>query len=102
VENWRAAAKIDTGPLFRVMNRHGKVVDKRLSGEAVAMVVKRYVWQIGHKTHFALQWWNFALISAEGLLSNRSPLWSKHQSFLLAHDGTGTSRIRFGVSTREE
>jgi len=24
------------------MNRHGKVLDKRLSGEAVAMVVKRY------------------------------------------------------------
>jgi hypothetical protein len=29
-ENWRAAAKINTGPLFRVMNRHGHVVDKRL------------------------------------------------------------------------
>jgi len=48
VEKWRAAAKIDTGPLFRVMNRHGRVLDKRLSGEAVAMVVKRYVWQLGH------------------------------------------------------
>jgi site-specific recombinase XerD len=47
VENWRAAAKIDTGPLFRVMNRHGQVLDKRLSGEAVAMVVKRYVWRLG-------------------------------------------------------
>ena len=26
-----ALAIIDTGPLFRVMNRHGHVVDKRLS-----------------------------------------------------------------------
>jgi integrase len=48
VENWRAAAKIDAGPLFRVMNRHGQALDKRLSGEAVAMVVKRYVWRLGH------------------------------------------------------
>ena len=30
------------------MNRHGQVLDKRLSGEAVAMVVKRYVWWLGH------------------------------------------------------
>ena len=48
VENWRAAAKIEKGPLFRVMNRHGQVLDKRLSGEAVAMVVKRYVWWLGY------------------------------------------------------
>ena len=36
VENWKAAAKIAKGALFRVMNRHGHVLDKRLSGEAVA------------------------------------------------------------------
>jgi hypothetical protein len=36
------------GPLFRVMNRHGRVLDERLSGEAVAMVVKRYVWWLRH------------------------------------------------------
>jgi integrase len=48
VGNWRAAAKIGSGPLFRVMNRHWRVLDNRLSGEAVAMVVKRYVWRLGH------------------------------------------------------
>ncbi len=47
-EDWRRAGKIDQGPLFRVMNRHGQVLDKRLSGEAVAMVVKRCVWWLGY------------------------------------------------------
>jgi integrase len=48
VENWRAAARIEKGPLFRVMNRHGRVLDKRLSGEAVGIIVKRYVWWLGY------------------------------------------------------
>lgn len=42
LEEWRAAAQIDSGPLFRVMNRHGQVLEKRLSAEGVAIVVKRY------------------------------------------------------------
>jgi integrase len=48
LKQWRAAAKIDSGPLFRVMNRHGQVLAKRLSGEAVAIVVKRYVEKLGY------------------------------------------------------
>src|SRR5450755_2019315 len=44
---WRAAAKIETGPLFRGVNRHGQVLPERLSGEAVAIVVKRYVEPLG-------------------------------------------------------
>lgn len=44
---WRAAAKIETGPLFRGVNRHGQVLPERLSGEAVAIVVKRYVSPLG-------------------------------------------------------
>jgi len=40
---WRAAAKIEIGALFRPMNRHGQVLNHRLPGEAVGMVVKRYV-----------------------------------------------------------
>ncbi len=43
LEQWRTAAHIDRGPLFRVMNRHGQVLEKRLSAEAVAIVVKRYI-----------------------------------------------------------
>ncbi len=38
---WRAAAGIDSGPLFRPVNRHDTVQDRRLTAEGVAMVVKR-------------------------------------------------------------
>jgi integrase len=48
LDQWRAVGNIDAGPLFRVMNRHGRVLDKRLSGEAVGMVVKRYVEKLGY------------------------------------------------------
>ena len=39
---WREAAGITQGPLFLRVNRHGQVLPHRLSGEAVALVVKRY------------------------------------------------------------
>jgi len=45
--SWKAAAHLESGPLFRVMNRHGHVLPKRLSGEGVAIVVKRYVEALG-------------------------------------------------------
>jgi integrase len=45
---WRAAVKIEFGALFRAMNRHGQVLNQRLSGEAVGMVVKRYVGWLGY------------------------------------------------------
>jgi len=45
---WLRAAKIETGPLFRGVNRHGQVLAKRLSSEAVAIVVKRYVSWLGY------------------------------------------------------
>jgi hypothetical protein len=45
---WRAAAKIEIGALFRAMNRHGQVLNQRLSGEAVGMMVKRYVGWLGY------------------------------------------------------
>jgi site-specific recombinase XerD len=48
LEEWRTAALIDSGPLFRVMNRHGQVLDKRLSAEGVAIVVKRYVEKLNY------------------------------------------------------
>lgn len=47
LERWREAAGIETGAIFRVMNRHGHVLNKRLSGEGVALVVKRHVEQLG-------------------------------------------------------
>jgi integrase len=44
---WRAAAGIETGAIFRVMNRHDQILPKRLSGEGVGIVVKRYVEGMG-------------------------------------------------------
>lgn len=38
--DWLDHAKIDTGPLFRGVNRHGHVAEQRLSGEAVCVIVK--------------------------------------------------------------
>ncbi len=48
LDRWLAAARIDSGPLFRTMNRHGRVLDRRLSAEGVAIVVKRYVEKLGY------------------------------------------------------
>ena len=48
LEQWQTAAAIKSGPLFRVMNRHGQALDRRLSAEAVGIVVKRYVEKLGY------------------------------------------------------
>jgi len=39
---WRAAAGMTAGPLFLRVNRHGQLLPHRLSGAAVAIVIKRY------------------------------------------------------------
>jgi hypothetical protein len=44
---WRAEGGITEGAVFRVMNRHDQVLPKRLSGEGVGIVVKRYVEGLG-------------------------------------------------------
>jgi integrase len=46
---WRAAAGIESGPIFLPVNRHGQILRKRLSAEAVAIVVKRWAGRIGYK-----------------------------------------------------
>jgi integrase len=48
LERWMSAAGIDSGAVFRSMNRHGQVLQKRLSGEGVAIVVKRSVQKLGY------------------------------------------------------
>ncbi len=45
--SWRAAAPLESGALFRVMNRHGHVLAKRLSAQGIAIVVKRYAEALG-------------------------------------------------------
>lgn len=41
VKDWIEASKIISGPLFCPINRHGQLRGERLSGHAVALIVKR-------------------------------------------------------------
>lgn len=47
IEAWLELAGIDDGPLFRPVTRHGRIGQARLSGEAVALIVKQRVEEIG-------------------------------------------------------
>jgi hypothetical protein len=47
LHTWRTAGGVKEGAVFRVMNRHDQVLPKRLSGEGVGIVVKRYVEGLG-------------------------------------------------------
>jgi len=40
LENWITAAGIENGPVFRPIDRHGRVSACRLSGEAVSLIVR--------------------------------------------------------------
>jgi integrase len=40
LENWLSATQIEGGPIFRPVDRHGRVLSKRLSGEAVSLIVR--------------------------------------------------------------
>ena len=40
LENWLSAARIEDGPVFRPVDRHGRVSASRLSGEAVSLIVR--------------------------------------------------------------
>jgi site-specific recombinase XerD len=53
-QDWLEAGGIVEGPLFRPINRYGKMGCKRLSTKAVARIVKRYIKGIGlDATNFA-------------------------------------------------
>jgi integrase len=43
LERWLAASGIEAGPIFRPVDRHGRVASERLSGEAVSLTVKERV-----------------------------------------------------------
>lgn len=47
IENWVAAANIDTGSIFRPVSRHNKISASALSGDAVSVVVRERVAAIG-------------------------------------------------------
>jgi site-specific recombinase XerD len=42
LQDWMAGSQITQGPLFRPINRHGRLASRRLSSGAVAEIVKRY------------------------------------------------------------
>jgi len=44
---WLALSGIEEGPTFRPVDRHGRMQEQRLSGEAVSLVVKARVKDIG-------------------------------------------------------
>ena len=44
---WLEASQIEEGAVFRSINRHGRIAEKRLSGAAVGCIVKYYVGRIG-------------------------------------------------------
>jgi integrase len=47
LQDWIECGDIKEGPLFRPINRHGQIAGRRLSGEAVAEIVKRYATKAG-------------------------------------------------------
>jgi integrase len=47
LNDWLERAGIEDGPVFRPVDRHGRVQGQRLSGEAVSLVVKERVAAIG-------------------------------------------------------
>lgn len=54
LEKWLAAAHITTGMIFRPINRHRTILQKRLTPDSVALLVKKYMAEIGLPTyHYA-------------------------------------------------
>ena len=47
LDRWLAVSKIEGGPIFRPVDRHGRVASDRLSGEAVSLIVKERVCAAG-------------------------------------------------------
>lgn len=47
LKNWLEVAAIDSGAIFRGVNRHGFISEKQLSTEAVALIIKAHAERIG-------------------------------------------------------
>lgn len=47
LQDWLERGGIAEGPVFRPINRHGKIASMRLSASAVAVIVKRYAKAVG-------------------------------------------------------
>ncbi|MCL4116351.1 UNVERIFIED_CONTAM: hypothetical protein GTU68_007097 [Idotea baltica] len=49
LRSWIDEADIQTGPIFRPVNRHGHVAARALSDRAVAQIIKKHVTRLGYK-----------------------------------------------------
>lgn len=47
LKDWLTLSKIRTGAIFRTINRHGQILDGRLTSQSVALLVKQYVGHLG-------------------------------------------------------
>jgi integrase len=50
LESWLSAARIEDGPVFRPVDRHGRVSASRLSGEAVSLILRHRMAAAGFDT----------------------------------------------------
>lgn len=48
LKNWLSFAEIETGPIFLAMNKHGGILDRRISGEAVRQTLKARLAAVGY------------------------------------------------------
>lgn len=48
LKDWLSFAKIETGPIFLTMNKHGHILGQRISGEVVSNVVKTRLADAGY------------------------------------------------------
>ena len=48
LDRWLAVSRIEAGPVFRLVDRHGRIASERLSSEAVALVVRERVTRRRH------------------------------------------------------
>jgi integrase len=53
LKDWLEQSKIDKGAIFRAINRHGQLQDKRLTGHAIAFIIKRNAYLKEKQTSFS-------------------------------------------------
>lgn len=53
LDAWLDLASITEGPVFRPVTKHGDVLPRRLSGEAIAAIVKRHSTSTGEGTRYS-------------------------------------------------
>jgi integrase len=47
LQSWLIGAAVDSGPLFRRMNRYAQVLAQRLSAQSVALIIKQHAERVG-------------------------------------------------------